>query len=261
MLFGLVLAYSGAALYSIRKYQDRRRAGLPGITGSRHPKLTGAMLAVPILDGAGHLLAVGNVPTTHTALIAALEDIFVAVAILTISVGLILPGRIAHSAMEVAQAAEKLARGTVADPSRAMAKSFNIPQHEIGVAARSLEGGRVGLREARREIVAANAQLEQHVRDLDVALQQQRQTEDKLDIARQLAQLLGGQIDFTNLPGQGSTFWIALPVGMVRAAPATAGAAGASMRGAPDKLEARALLADDNPVNQKVASTMLRSLG
>ena len=49
-----------------------------------------------------------------------LEDIFVAVAILTISVGLILPGMIAHAAVKVSRAADRLAKGTLADFSRAM---------------------------------------------------------------------------------------------------------------------------------------------
>src|SRR5581483_4035144 len=88
VLFGLVFAYSGAALYALRIVLDRRAQGLPVITGSLHIKLTGAMLAVLVLDGAGYLLAVGSVQNGHTSLIAVLEDIFVAVAILTISVGL-----------------------------------------------------------------------------------------------------------------------------------------------------------------------------
>ena len=39
---------------------------------------------------------------------------------LTITVGLVLPGMIAHSAVEVANAADRLATGTLADFSRAM---------------------------------------------------------------------------------------------------------------------------------------------
>ena len=50
----------------------------------------------------------------------ALEDIFVVVALLTISVGLILPGTIARSAVEVSKAAEHLVKGTLADFTRAM---------------------------------------------------------------------------------------------------------------------------------------------
>ena len=42
------------------------------------------------------------------------------VALLTISVGLILPGMIAHSAVEVSKAAEHLVKGTLADFTRAM---------------------------------------------------------------------------------------------------------------------------------------------
>ena len=80
VLVGLAMAYSGAGLYAWRKMEDRRRAGLPAFTHTLHVKLTGAMLLVLALDGAGYVLAVGSVPSEHKALLAALEDIFVAVA-------------------------------------------------------------------------------------------------------------------------------------------------------------------------------------
>jgi len=219
VLFGLVFAYSGAALYALRIVLDRRAQGLPVITGSLHIKLTGAMLAVLVLDGAGYLLAVGSVQNGHTSLIAVLEDIFVAVAILTISVGLILPGMIAHSAVEVSKAAQRLASGTVADFSRAMralsagdidgaharvdalpvpvhsrdelgqmAASFNLLQDEIAVAAGSMDGAREGLRNARLALSTSHAKLEERVRELDAALEQQRRTEERLDRARLAAE-------------------------------------------------------------------------
>ena len=46
------------------------------------------MVAVMALDGAGYLLAVSSVDPGNPALISLLQDIFVAVAILTITVGL-----------------------------------------------------------------------------------------------------------------------------------------------------------------------------
>ncbi len=99
VLFGLALAYSGAALYAWRVMEDRRRAGLPLIAQTLHVKLTGAMLFVLVLDGVGYLMAVNTRAGGHTRRsIAVLEDIFVAVALLTISVGLVLPGMITYSA-------------------------------------------------------------------------------------------------------------------------------------------------------------------
>ena len=49
-----------------------------------------------------------------------LEDIFVVVALLTIGVGLILPGMIAHAAVEVSKAADLLVTGTLAEFTKAM---------------------------------------------------------------------------------------------------------------------------------------------
>ncbi|MBV9492252.1 MAG: amino acid permease [Verrucomicrobia bacterium] len=190
VLAGIAFAYAGAALYAWRKMADRRKAGLPAIGRSLHVKLTGAMLLVLGFDAAGYLIAVGHVGTEHTALIVALEDIFVAVALLTISVGLVLPGMIAHSAVEVSQAADRLVQGTLADFTRAMralaagdleaakarfnfepvlvhsrdevgdmALNFNRLQEEIGRAAEGLEGAREGLSEARSALTETNEQL------------------------------------------------------------------------------------------------------
>jgi PAS domain S-box-containing protein len=190
VLIGIAFAYSGSVLYAWRKFADRRKAGLPGIARTLHLKLTGAMLVVLLLDAFGYLIAVGHVPTQNAALIVILEDTFVVVALLTFAVGLILPGMIAHSAVEVSKAAEKLVKGTLADFTRAMralaagdldaakahfdlvpvvvhsrdevgdmALSFNRLQDEIGFAATGLEGAREGLSHARREITETNERL------------------------------------------------------------------------------------------------------
>lgn len=204
VLLGLALAYSGSALYAWRKWQDRRKAGLRGAPRSLHLKLTGAMLLVLTLDGAGYLIAVRNVANHQTSLIAMLEDIFVAVAMLTITVGLVLPGMIANSAVEVASAARRLATGTLSDFSRAMralsdgdldaaharvdfvpvvvhsrdevgemAQSFNTMQEEMVRAAVGLSGAREGLRAARNELTEVNKNLEERVsertRELEAA--------------------------------------------------------------------------------------------
>jgi PAS domain S-box-containing protein len=190
VLIGIAFAYSGSVLYAWRKFVDRRKAGLPGVARTLHLKLTGAMLLVLLLDAVGYLIAVDHVPTKEPALIAMLEDIFVAVALLTIAVGLILPGMIAHSAVQVAQATDRLVTGTLADFTRAMralasgdldsakarldlkpvtvysrdevgdmALSFNKLQEEIGRAAGGLGGAREGLSQARKAITEVNQQL------------------------------------------------------------------------------------------------------
>ncbi len=120
VLVGLAFAYSGAALYAWRKVDDRRRKGLPGIAHTLHVKLTGAMLLVLLLDGGGYLLAIDNLAPGQNELAAGLADFFVAVAMLTITVGLVLPGMIAHSAVQVSEAVDRLVKGTLADFSHAM---------------------------------------------------------------------------------------------------------------------------------------------
>ncbi len=124
MLFGLVLAYSGAALYVWRVIEDRMRDGLPVIARTLHTKLSGAMLFVLALDGAGYFIAVSHIGDGHIALKAALEDIFVVVALLTLCVGLVLPGMITYTATEVSDAAKRLTSGTL--------KEFSVRDGGLG---------------------------------------------------------------------------------------------------------------------------------
>jgi diguanylate cyclase (GGDEF)-like protein len=183
VVFGLALAYSGAALYAARTWSDRRRSGERGVRTSLHKKLTGAMLLVMTLDSVGYLIAVQFVDSGNPGLVAALEDIFVAGPLITISVGLILPGVIAHTATAVATAADRLATGTLADFTRAMerfasgdldgtsrsvdtghvvvhssdelgamADSFNTMQDEVGRAATALGVAQEGLRGSRGDL-------------------------------------------------------------------------------------------------------------
>ena len=186
---GIGLAYSGSALYAWRKFSDRRRSGLPGIARTIHLKLTGAMLAVLALDGAGYLIAVQNI-SGKSILVEVLADIFVLVALLTITVGLVLPGMIGHATTETAAAAKRLATGPLADFCEAMdalnrgdfeaarvrldmvplsihsndelgemAASFNQMQEEVARAAAGLDVARESLRRSREELRAAHASL------------------------------------------------------------------------------------------------------
>ncbi len=191
VLAGLGLAYAGAGLYAARTWADRRREGKPGFVRSLHVKLTGAMLAVLVLDGAGYLLAVAKVPAGNDALVSTLEDIFVAVGLLSITVGLILPGAIGHAVGQVSSAAERLAIGALAELNRgihalgagdlenanariaiepvtvrtrdeigSMADRFNQMQHEIARAAVSLDGAREGLQNANEGLARMSRQNE-----------------------------------------------------------------------------------------------------
>ena len=76
-----------------------------------------------------------------------------------------------------------------------------------------------------------------------------------LAICRELAQLLGGAVGVDSQPGQGSRFWVALPLPPTAAPPSPGDTPAASLRGL------RVLLAEDNPVNLLIADTLLREWG
>jgi diguanylate cyclase (GGDEF)-like protein len=191
VVFGLALAYSGAVLYAWRIMEDRIREGRPAIAQTLHVKLTGPMVLVLVLDGIAYLAAVNTISAEHhPELVSALADIFVAVALLTISVGLVLPGMITYSATEVSKAAKRLTSGTLRQFSQAMAalghgdldaahasvnivpvkpnsrdelgemaESFNVLQDEVRLAAISLGEARDKMQVARAELIARHEEI------------------------------------------------------------------------------------------------------
>ena len=79
-----------------------------------------------------------------------------------------------------------------------------------------------------------------------------------LAICRQLTQLMGGDLDCSSAPGEGSTFWADLPLTLVDAAGVEGGAAAgpAEFEGA-----LRVLVADDHATNRKVVDLILTGAG
>jgi CheY-like chemotaxis protein len=79
-----------------------------------------------------------------------------------------------------------------------------------------------------------------------------------LNICRQLAQLMGGEVGVHSTPGEGSCFWAALPLeqaGALHEREHEHDTAMDALRGA------RILLAEDNVVNTLVAESLLRQWG
>jgi signal transduction histidine kinase len=194
VVLGLVLAGSGTLGHVWRRIEDRaaHRSGFTGQT--LHTKLTGAMLLVLALYTAGYAVALARIPAAQSATVAMLNDIFVAVAMLTLSVGIILPGMIAHTAEQVSEAAARLVSGTLTDFSNAMAalaagnlddahvsldiqplpvrsddelghmaQNFNLMQAKIKAAVAGLNGAREGLRQAQVELTRTNASLQEKI--------------------------------------------------------------------------------------------------
>jgi signal transduction histidine kinase/amino acid transporter len=194
VILGLGLAASGATAYLWRHRQDHRATAAAPARLSLHAKLTGSMLLVLALYTAGYAAALARVPPGQNATVALLDDIFVAVAMMTLSVGIILPGMIAHTADQVSEAAARLVSGTLTDFARVcaalaagnlndahinvdiqplpvhsddelgqMAANFNLMQAKIKAAVDGLNGAREGLRSTQAELTRANTSLQDKI--------------------------------------------------------------------------------------------------
>jgi PAS domain S-box-containing protein len=81
-----------------------------------------------------------------------------------------------------------------------------------------------------------------------------------LAISHQLVEMLGGRIDVRSRPGAGSTFTVELPVEVLARVPRAPARAAAPADGAAGAGRT-VLVAEDNPVNQRVAELTLRRRG
>jgi PAS domain S-box len=85
-----------------------------------------------------------------------------------------------------------------------------------------------------------------------------------LAISRRLMELMGGTIEAFSTPGEGSTFWFEVPLGMESDVGATLGArpvVEVSKDEGSRLVGARVLLADDSPANRELVTMVLRGLG
>jgi hypothetical protein len=81
-----------------------------------------------------------------------------------------------------------------------------------------------------------------------------------LAITRRIVEAMGGEIGVASMPGEGSRFRFSIRL-LEGMAPADAPAASTGPRHAVPARALRVLLAEDNPVNQKLAQLMLQRLG
>jgi CheY-like chemotaxis protein len=183
-------------------------------------------------------------------------------------------------ALELSPSVPRFARG---DPGRLRQVLVNL----LGNAVKFTQHGQVVLTvEARAESAAPGAtQLHCTVRDTGIGIPPDKQslifdafaqadssttrrfggTGLGLAITRRLVGAMGGQISVQSLAGEGSTFRFDIRL-LAAAAPQTPPAAAPAIDAdAPGACEGarglRVLLAEDNPVNQKLASLMLLKLG
>jgi PAS domain S-box-containing protein len=150
------------------------------------------------------------------------------------------------------------------------AVKFTASGH-IRLSGQVLEGGEDGYL-LRFEVVDSGIGLsEEQIARLFTAFEQADNSTTRkyggtglgLAINRRIAQMMGGEVGVTSRPGEGSCFWLTVRVGKGHPAPAAA----KSVADSPETLllrehrGKRVLLAEDEPINQLVATELLGEVG
>jgi signal transduction histidine kinase/CheY-like chemotaxis protein/ligand-binding sensor domain-containing protein len=81
-----------------------------------------------------------------------------------------------------------------------------------------------------------------------------------LAISKRLAELMGGEVGFDSVPGQGSRFWFTVKLELGSEEPAQAAKSTAHIQ-APPENRGTILVVEDNQINQKVLTRQLMNLG
>ncbi|MEO8604893.1 MAG: ATP-binding protein [bacterium] len=157
--------------------------------------------------------------------------------------------------------------------------------HLVANAVKFTEHGGIEIKAAQRGETAAGVEVDVRVADTGIGIPPAQQsalfdaftqadasttrryggTGLGLAVARRLVALMGGDIGVNSAPGVGSTFWFTLT--LPRAAETQAGEPvhpytnGSKTNGDNGTARGHLLVAEDNPVNQKVALKMLARLG
>ncbi len=172
---------------------------------------------------------------------------------------------------------EKVPQAVIGDPGRLR----QVLNHLTGNAVKFTSEGRIRVRAALQSRQAKSALIRFCVEDSGIGIdpQQMETLFEKftqadasatrrhggagmgLPLARQLTALMGGQIGAQSEPGQGSSFWFTVRLQLPTAQSEEALPSQAPLAPEASRNGMRVLIAEDNPVNQRVARRMLEKLG
>ncbi len=199
------------------------------------------------------------------------------------------PAQVIHQAVQIIKGAaawKSLSLHTEIDPALPatvrgdMIRFRQVLLNLLGNAVKFTEAGTIQLKAEVLSATEAGYQLRFSVTDEGIGISEEQQrklfqpftqanastarnyggTGLGLAICKRIVELMGGSIGLESRPGEGSTFWFT-----VTALPAERGLPLLHLRGPEpppvEKNKFRLLLVEDNPLNQKVALTMLKKLG
>ncbi|MES2570448.1 MAG: response regulator [Verrucomicrobiota bacterium] len=107
LLAGTTFAYCGTLLHLWRKMAGHRKMGLPPVTPALQLKMSGTMLLLLALNTAGYWIASHRNPAQPVIA----EALVMGMALLSVVIGLLLPGTIVFSFHELQEEAGRAARG------------------------------------------------------------------------------------------------------------------------------------------------------